>query len=132
MVQYAEERGCATQFQLGELFHKGDQKFRDYKEAFKWYQMAAINGSRQAQHRLATLYAQGQGVPRNLVKAYAWCKIAAFQKSIRGKRKLKCIESKMEFNQIREGRWLAQEYYDRLVTPRKQKARNITSTAPCQ
>lgn len=132
MVQYAEDRSCATQFQLGELFHKGDQKFRDYKQAFKWYQMSAINGSRQAQHRLGTLYAQGQGVPQNLVKAYAWCKVAVFQNSGRGKRKLKCIESKMELSQIRKGRWLAQEYYDRLVKPRKQETRNVTSTAPCQ
>ncbi len=120
MVQYAEERSCTTQFQLGELYHKGEQTFRNYKEAFKWYQLAAINGSRQAQHRLGTLYARGQGVSHNLVKAYAWCKVAAFQNSGRGKRKLKCLEAKMRLDQIREGRWLAQEYYDRLLTSQKK------------
>jgi TPR repeat protein len=120
MVQYAEDRSCITQFQLGELFDKGEQKWRDHREAFKWYQMAAINGSRQAQHRLGTLYARGQGVPQNLVKAYAWCKVAVFQKSSRGERKLKCLESKMELDQIREGRRLAQDYYDRFIMHRKQ------------
>ena len=120
MVQYAEERSCTTQFELGELYHKGEGKWRDYREAFKWYQMASINGSRQAQHQLGTLYARGQGVPRNLVKAYAWCKVAVFQQSSRGKRKLKCLEAKMELDQIREGRYLAQEYYDRFVTHLKQ------------
>lgn len=119
MVQYAEDRSCITQFELGELFHKGKDTSRDYKQAFKWYQMAAINGSRHAQHRLGTLYARGQGVTQSLVKGYAWCKVAAFQNSSRGKRKLKCLESKMEFNQIREGRWLAQEYYDRFVADQK-------------
>ncbi|MDH3380890.1 MAG: sel1 repeat family protein [Gammaproteobacteria bacterium] len=120
MVQYAEDRSCTTQFQLGELFQRGNQESRNYREAFKWYQMAAINGSRQAQHRLGTLYARGQGVPQSFVKAYAWCKVAAYQNSSRGKRKLKYIELKMEFDQIREGRWLAQEYCDRFVTHRKQ------------
>ncbi len=118
MVQYAEDRSCITQFELGELFQKGDQKSRNYKQAFKWYEMAAINGSRQAQHKLGTLYARGQGVTKNSVKAYAWCKVAAFQNSSRGKRKLKCLETKMELDQIRKGRWLAQCYYDRFVTAR--------------
>jgi TPR repeat protein len=132
MVQYAEDRSCITQFELGELFQKSQEKARDYKQAFKWYQLAAINGSRQAQHRLGTLYARGQGVKRNLVKAYAWCKVAAFQNSSRGKRKIKVLESKMEFNQIRKGRWLAQKYYDRFFAPRKQSARSVSSTTQCQ
>ena len=116
MVRYAEDRSCTTQFQLGELYHKGEKSFRDYEAAFKWYQVAALNGSRKAQHRLGTLYARGQGVAQNLVEAYAWCKVAAFQKSCRGKRKLRILETKMRLDQIREGRWLAQDYYDRLVT----------------
>ena len=101
------------------MFHKGKDISRDYKQAFKWYQMAAINGSRHAQHRLGTLYARGQGVTQSLVKGYAWCKVAAFQNSSRGKRKLKCLEAKMRLDQIREARWLAQEYYDRFVAGQK-------------
>jgi TPR repeat protein len=120
MVQYAEDRSSITQYELGELFQKGDQKSRDYKQAFKWYEMAAISGSRQAQHRLGTLYARGQGVAQNFVKAYAWCKVAAFQNSSRGKRKLKCLEAKMKLDQIRDGRWLAQKYCDRFVAHRKK------------
>ena len=46
MVTYAEERSCITQFELGELFHKGEQRSRDYAEAFRWYKNAAIKGSR--------------------------------------------------------------------------------------
>ena len=120
MVQYAEDRSCITQFELGELFQKGQDKARDYKQAFKWFQLAAINGSCQAQHRLGSLYARGQGVPRDLVKAYAWCKVATFQDSSRGERKLKCLEAKMRLDQIQEGSWLAQEYYDRFVGKRMQ------------
>jgi hypothetical protein len=41
MVTYAEDRSCITQFELGELFHKGNQKTRDFEQAFKWYKAAA-------------------------------------------------------------------------------------------
>jgi TPR repeat protein len=79
MVTYAEERSCTTQFELGELFHKGDSRSRDLEQAFKWYLSAAKNGSRQAQHRLGMMYARGQGVAQNYSRSYAWCKVDTFQ-----------------------------------------------------
>lgn len=115
MVTYAEEGCCTTQFELGELFYKGDRGSRDLEQAFKWYLCAARNGSRQAQHRLGVMYARGQGVAQNYSRSYAWCKVATFQQSRRAKRKLKCIESRMSWAQIRRGNWLAQEFYDRYV-----------------
>ena len=118
MVTFVEERSCTTQFELGELFYKSDIRTRDYRQAFKWYKNAAINGSRPAQHRLGTMYARGQGGERNLAKAYAWCKVAVFQDSRRARRKLRIIEKKMSLQQLRLGRWLAQDYYDRFVTHR--------------
>jgi TPR repeat protein len=118
MVTYAEEGCCTTQFELGELFYKGDRGSRDLEQAFKWYLHAARNGSRQAQHRLGVMYARGQGVAQNYSRSYAWCKVATFQQSRRAKRKLKCIESRMSWEQVRRGNWLAQEFYDRYVATR--------------
>jgi TPR repeat protein len=115
MVTYAEDRSSDTQFELGELFCRGDAASRDLEQAFKWYLAAAKNGSRQAQHRLGMLYARGQGVRQSYSRSYAWCKVAAFQQSRRAKRKLKYIESKMTWEQVRRGNWLAQELYDRYV-----------------
>jgi TPR repeat protein len=115
MVVYAEERSCTTQFELGEMFYRECRKSRDYHQAYRWYKSAAINGSRRAQHRLATLYARGQGVAQDYARAYAWCKVAAFLRSRRAKRKLEVIESRMSLQQLRRGRWLAQEYYDRFI-----------------
>ena len=120
MVVYAEERSCTTQFELGELYYKRKSKSQDYKEAYKWYRNAAIKGSRQAQHRLGAMYARGQGVAQSYTKAYAWNKVAIFQNSRRAKRMLGCIESRMSLQQLRRGRWLAQDYYDRFVTHRHQ------------
>lgn len=120
MVTFAEDRSCITQFELGELFHQGDRRSRDPEQAFKWYLSAAKKGSRQAQHRLGMMYARGQGVAQNYPRSYAWCKVAAFQQSRCAKRKLKCIESKMSWEQVRRGNWLAQEFYDRYVVSRRR------------
>ena len=118
MVTYAEDRSCTTQFELGELFDKGDRQARDFEQAARWYLIAAKKGSRQAQHRLAMLYARGQGVAQSYSRSYAWCKVAAFQRSRRAQRKLRYIESRMSWEQVRRGNWLAQEFYDRYVATR--------------
>ncbi len=117
MVIYAEDRSSITQFELGELYHNGDDRSRDFEQAFKWYKAAAKKGSRQAQHRLGMMYARGQGVAQSYSRSYAWCKVAAFQHSRRARRTLKIIESRMNWDQIRRGNWLAQELYDRYVAP---------------
>jgi len=118
MVMDFEESSCSTQFELGELFSKRKNELRDYKQTFKWYKKAAINGSRKAQHRLGTMYARGQGVSQDYTQAYAWCKVAVFQNSKHAKRKLEVIEAKLSLEQLRRGRWLAQEYYDKFITHR--------------
>ncbi len=115
MVIYAEDRSCTTQFELGQLY---DQREADFEQAFNWYRKAARKGSRQAQHRLASLYARGQGTPQDFARAYAWCKVAVFQNSRCARRKLPLIEARLNLQQLRRGRWLAQEYYDRYVVHR--------------
>ena len=117
MVQYAEDRSSNTRFELGEMFEKNDRA-RDYRSAFRWYLHSAKHGCRKAQHRLGTMYARGQGVSQNYAEAYAWFKVATFQKSKRAKRKLEVIEAKLSLEQLRRGRWLAQDYYDRFVIHR--------------
>ena len=118
MVIYAEQRSSTTQFELGELFDKGQSSQRDYGQAFNWYRQAAEKGSRRAQHRLASMYARGQGVEQSLPRAYAWCKVAVFQDSRHARRKLKYIEARMCLDQLRRGRWLAQDFYDQYVSRR--------------
>ena len=118
MVIYAEERSGTTRFEPGELYSNRSNGARDLQQAARCYKNAAIKGSRQAQHRLATLYARGQGVAQDYARAYAWCKVAVFQDSKRARRKLGIIEARMSLQQLRRGRWLAQDYYDRFVSRR--------------
>lgn len=45
---------------------------RNYKEAVKWYQKAAEQGNRYAQHALGDRYHNGEGVEQNYVEAVKW------------------------------------------------------------
>jgi len=119
MVQYVEDRSSTTQFELGQMFHQGKDKTRDYEQAVKWYSCSAKRGYRRAQHRLGAMYAKGLGVSRNYVKAYAWCKVAAAQQSRRAIRKLACIETNLSSTQIIDARRLARQYYQMYVVPFK-------------
>jgi len=45
------------------------RKSPDYKEALKWIQLAAEQGSTWAQHNLGTMYQNGKGTPKNYNEA---------------------------------------------------------------
>lgn len=54
---------------LGEIYAKGTGVPMDYKEAAKWYQLAADKGDTDAENHLAQLFEVGQGVPRDEAEA---------------------------------------------------------------
>lgn len=75
----AEKGEAAAQAELATLFTQGDGVKRDYKEAAKWYQLAADQGFAKAQAALGELYEAGQGVPRDDAEAAKWYRKAADQ-----------------------------------------------------
>jgi TPR repeat protein len=117
MVQYAEQGSSIVQYELGQMFQKCSDKFRDYNQAAKWYELSAKHGYRRAQHLLGAMYAQGRGVARNYIKAYAWCKVSESQHSRRAFLKLKKIETYMSREQIAVARKLSRQYYEMYVAP---------------
>ncbi len=115
MTVYAEDRSSTTQFEIAEVFEKGDSRTRDYAQAFKWYFESARKGYRSAQSRVGTFYARGLGVDQNYIKAYAWYLVALFQQSRRARRLIRIIEGKMSREEKHRGRVLARHYYDSFV-----------------
>lgn len=75
----AEKGEAAAQSELATLFTQGDGVKRDYKEAAKWYQLAADQGFARAQVALGELYEAGQGMPRDDAEAAKWYRKAADQ-----------------------------------------------------
>ncbi|MEQ1584169.1 MAG: tetratricopeptide repeat protein, partial [Candidatus Nitrotoga sp.] len=52
---------------------------QDYKEAVKWYRLAAAQGDAVAQYNLGLSYALGQGVLQDYKEAVKWYRLAAAQ-----------------------------------------------------
>jgi len=61
-----------AQFELGELYEKGQAVAKDYTEAWRWWLRAANQGLAAAQRKVGIAYATGLGVAPNRVAAFEW------------------------------------------------------------
>ena len=74
------KRGDAeAQFNLGNMYYKGQGVLQDYKQAVKWYRLAADQGNAAAQFNLGVSYDNGQGVLQDYKQAVKWYRLAADQ-----------------------------------------------------
>jgi len=69
----------SAQNNLGVLYAKGQGVPRDYREAAKWFRLAAEQGDPAAQSNLGIFYAKGQGVPQDDQQAVKWFLLGARQ-----------------------------------------------------
>jgi tetratricopeptide (TPR) repeat protein len=53
-------------------------KSKDFKKVFKWYKIAADNGSNTAMYNIGLFYKNGEGVNKNIDLALHWFKRAAY------------------------------------------------------
>ena len=75
----AEQGGAYAQYNLGQMYRRGQGVPHNYKTAVKWYRLAAEQGNAYAQTNLGTRYQRGQGVPVNYKTAEKWFRLAAEQ-----------------------------------------------------
>ena len=80
---------------------------KDYKEAVKWYRLAAEQGNPHARYKLGTMYYNGQGVPQDNVSAYMWWNICASSGERLCVENRDFIEKKMSPSQIEEAQEMA-------------------------
>ena len=103
-----------TQYNIGLMYAGGFGVNQDYKEAVRWYQMAAEKGYAPAQIELGVMYAEGWGVSQNYISAYMWFDLAAVQST--DEKQSKAIElrrrmsEKMTAEQIIEAKKMFQEW----------------------
>ena len=73
----AEAGDPRAQAQLGSLYAKGESVTNSYKEAARWFKLAADQGNADGQAGLAELYDAGRGVPRDRKEAVRLYRLAA-------------------------------------------------------
>ena len=66
----------------GLMFDLGEGVPQDYKEAFRWYVLAAVAGQRGAMNSLGLMYALGHGVSQDHSEAMKWWTKAAESGSV--------------------------------------------------
>jgi hypothetical protein len=74
-----EQGDAGAQFNLGWMYDNGQGVVQDYKEAIKWYRLAAEQGHANAQYNLGCLYDEGEGVVQDYKEAVKWYRLAAEQ-----------------------------------------------------
>jgi TPR repeat protein len=77
------------QVYLGVEFTTGKDVPHDYKEAARFYRLAADHGSPEGEYLLGKMYETGMGVPRNDQLAHHWIANAAADESPQAKADLK-------------------------------------------
>ncbi|MBT4701145.1 MAG: sel1 repeat family protein, partial [Rhodospirillaceae bacterium] len=75
----AKGGNASAQFNLGQMYRRGQGVKKNDKTAVKWYTIAAEQGQAIAQNNLANRYVRGQGVEPNIKAALKWYKRAADQ-----------------------------------------------------
>lgn len=73
----AEQGDVKAQYDIGNMFLKGQGTARNAKEAFNWFSKAAKQGYSRAEYKLGYLYQRGTGVGKNQDKAYKWLRKSA-------------------------------------------------------
>lgn len=70
----AEQGSADDHYRLG---IKYESLVRDYREAVRWYRMAALERHPDAIYRLCLLSDQGRGLPQDYQESMDWCRLAA-------------------------------------------------------
>jgi hypothetical protein len=65
-------RGSPRHRTVSDLYRNGQGFSRDYKQAIKWFRLAAAQGNADAQFNLGLMYAAGQSVPLDNVRSHMW------------------------------------------------------------
>lgn len=73
----------------GTAYHSGADGFKqDYKQALKWWLIAAERGDAEAENNIGTLYMFGQGVPVDYKKALYWLRLSSAHGNLQAKSNL--------------------------------------------
>jgi hypothetical protein len=68
-----------AQASLGSIFRAGEGVKQSFKEAAKWFRLAAEQGLSEAQSNLGVMYGNGEGFEQDDTEAVKWFRLAAHQ-----------------------------------------------------
>ena len=87
----ADQKNAKAAFNLGQMYHLGQQGKADDAQAAKWWQKAGSLGHARAQESLGALYENGAGVKKSYEDAAHWYEKAANQGLVTAQASLSAI-----------------------------------------
>ena len=106
----AKNGNSSSQFNLGQMYRRGQGVPENDKTAVKWFTLAAEQGNASAQTNQGVMYDEGQGVVQDYVRAHMWYNIAASSgKSENASENRDIVAKLMTPSQIETAQRLAQE-----------------------
>jgi len=78
-IVLADSGNIKAQYDVGNMYLKGQGTAKDAAEAFKWFEKAASKQYTRAEYKLGYLYHRGDGVAKNNKRAFRWINKAAEQ-----------------------------------------------------
>jgi len=91
------------------MHRQGQGVVQDFKEAAKWYRLAAEQGSALAQYNLGVIYAKGRGVAQNFMRAHMWLDVAEKNGNVDAARNLNVISRLLTAQQIAKAQAMARK-----------------------
>ena len=80
LLYYTTDKNISSiQLIIGLCYSNGEGVNKDKKEAYRWYQKAALQGDAEAQNRLGLCFFDGEGVDEDKIEAVGWFRKAAEQ-----------------------------------------------------
>ena len=107
LLLIAATQDNGAQNNLGMMYRDGVGVARDYKEAMKWYRLAAEQNYATAQYNISSMYAEGLGVTQDFAHAYMWVTLAAAQNNPAALKYRDDISKRMTTQQIVEAQAMA-------------------------
>jgi TPR repeat protein len=91
------------------MYNNGEGVTQDYKEAEKWYRLAAEQGDPEAQYNLGVMYDTGKGVTQDFVRAHMWFNIVAGNGIEEAKKYREIVANEMTPTQIADAERMARD-----------------------
>ena len=99
----------AARYMLAKIYLNGEGVTQDYKEAVKWYLLAAEQGSASAQYNLGVMYDNGEGVIQDYVRAHMWFNLVTSKGEEKARKNREEVTKKMTPSQIAEAQKMARD-----------------------
>ena len=87
-------------YELGYMYYSGEIIEQNFKNAAKWFSLAAEQGSHDAQYNLAIMHYHGDGVVKSNIYSYMWFDILSSLGDEDAKERREFVAGQMKQNEI--------------------------------